>query len=86
MRFFFDFSSEKKIMLDYIGSEFKSAHSAVEFAQAKALLLKNSLTRDWVGWSIEVCSPEGAKLCSLPIDDTEMTFGKEPIEAVVACV
>jgi hypothetical protein len=69
MRFFFDFTSGEKVIFDYLGLEFKNTRGAIDFAQEKSQLLKNSLSRKWAGWSIEVCSPEGAKLCILPIDD-----------------
>jgi hypothetical protein len=72
MRFFFDYKSEQQSVLDYRGYDFKTSRSAIEFAEETLLLLKNSLNREWVGWSIEVCSAEGAKLCRLPIDAPEM--------------
>jgi Domain of unknown function (DUF6894) len=84
MRFFFDFTSEEKVIFDYLGLEFKSSHGAIDFAQEKLQLLKNSLTQEWVGWSIQVCSAEGAKLCTLPIDGAEMTIGEERMQAVLA--
>jgi|GEM_PF-1708484 hypothetical protein len=71
MRFFFDFASEDKVILDYLGYEFKSSQTAIEFAQENLLVLKNSLNRDWVGWSINVCNAEGRKLCSLPVEAAE---------------
>lgn len=76
MRFFFDFASKEKIIFDYLGLEFKSSHGAIDFAQEKLQLLKNSLTQEWVGWSIQVCSPEGRKLCILPIEGAEMTLSE----------
>jgi hypothetical protein len=76
MRFFFDFTSKEKVIFDYLGLEFKSSHGAIDFAQEKLQLLKNSLTQEWVGWSIQVCSPEGRKLCILPIDGAEMTLSE----------
>jgi hypothetical protein len=71
MRFFFDFTSRdgEKAIFDYLGLEFENSRGAINFAQEKSQLLKNSLSQEWAGWSIEVCSPEGAKLCVLPIDD-----------------
>lgn len=72
MRFFFDYTSNNKVLFDYRGGEFKNPRGALEFAEETLQLLKNSLTREWDGWSIEVCSPEGAKLFSLPIDAPEI--------------
>jgi hypothetical protein len=71
-RFFFDCTNEQQVIFDYVGHEFKSAAAAVEFAQEKLLLLRNSLAQDWVGWSINVSNPEGCKLHSLPIDSAGM--------------
>ena len=84
MRFFFDFTSKEKIIFDYLGLEFKSPHGAIDFAQEKLQLLKNSLTQEWVGWSIQVCSPEGRKLCILPIDGVEMTLSEGCAQSVSA--
>jgi hypothetical protein len=68
MRFFFDYKCENQAVLDYRGDEFKCSRGAIEFAEETLLLLKNSLNREWVGWSIEVYSVDGEKLCKLPID------------------
>ncbi len=67
MRFFFDYKSEEQAVLDYSGYEFTCSRGAINFAQETLALLKNSLNREWDGWSIEVCSIEGKKLCRLPI-------------------
>lgn len=69
MRFFFDITSDEKVIFDYLGLEFTNPRGAIDFAQEKSQFLKNTLSQEWAGWSIEVCSPEGAKLCILPIDD-----------------
>ena len=71
-RFFFDVTGRQKVIFDYVGSEFKSPDGAVEFAQEKLALLKNSLNREWAGWSIEVRNVTGQKFCSIPIDDSDM--------------
>jgi hypothetical protein len=86
MRFFFDFISDERVIFDYVGYEFKNPQGAVEFAQEKSQLLKNSITRDWAGWSIGVSSAEGQKLCSLPIDSEDMTFADPCEQAAIACV
>ena len=84
MRFFFDYTSENSVIFDYSGSEFKSPQSALEFAQETLSLLKNSLTQEWAGWSILVCNPQGAKLCSLPIDAPENLPLKEYDQGSIA--
>jgi hypothetical protein len=84
MRFFFDFTSEEKVIFDYLGLEFKSSNGAIDFAQEKLQLLKNSLTQEWVGWSIQVCSAEGRKLCTLPIDGAEMTLNEAHAQPALA--
>lgn len=69
MRFFFDFTNDEKVIFDYLGLEFANSRGAIDFAQEKTQLIKNSPSfEEWTGWSIQVCSPEGAKLCVLPID------------------
>ena len=77
MRFFFDFTSGEKVLFDYMGLEFKTSRGAIDFAQEKSQLLKNSLSQERAGWSIEVCSPEGAKLCKLPIDAATTAVAEE---------
>jgi hypothetical protein len=71
-RFFFDYTSDDGVIFDYTGSEFKGPQGALDFAQETLQLLKNSLTREWAGWSIRVCNPQGVRLCSLPIDGPEI--------------
>ena len=79
MRFFFDFINDEKVIFDYLGLEFTNSRGAIDFAQEKSQFLKSSVSQEWAGWSIEVCSPEGAKLCVLPIDDAvAVTAGQRP--------
>jgi hypothetical protein len=67
-RFFFDYTTKDQRLLDYRGHEFKSSTSAIDFAEAIAEDLKNSLSANWMGWSVEVRNAEGRKLQSVPID------------------
>jgi hypothetical protein len=67
MRYFFDYRATEKILYDYQGAEFHSSQSAIEFAEATAQHLRDSLAGEWSSWSIEVRSPEGKKFLSLPI-------------------
>ncbi len=66
-RFFFDYRTKDRSLYDYRGDEFERPESAIEFAQATAQVLTNSLSGDWVGWSIEVRSAEGKRFGSLTI-------------------
>jgi hypothetical protein len=86
MRFFFDYKSEKQAVLDYSGYDFKCSRAAIEFAHETLLLLKNSLNREWDGWSIEVCSIDGAKLCKLPIDAPQMRPLSEYEQGIIGSV
>lgn len=72
MQFFFDYVSKETVIFDYVGYEFRSSRGAIEFAQEKLALSKNCFTRDWTGWSIEVSDAYGTKLCSLPVDASEL--------------
>lgn len=67
MRFFFDYKRKGQSLYDYQGDEFLSSNDAFDFAEATAELLKNNLSGDWIGWSIEVRNADGAKFYSLPI-------------------
>ena len=73
-RFFFDLTTNDHSLYDYRGQAFSSSHSAVQFAQETASMLKHSLSSDWIDWSVEVRDAEGTKLFSLPV-------GAEPVDA-----
>jgi hypothetical protein len=68
MRFFFDLTSEEEVVFDYCGLEFNNQRGAIVFAQEQQQLLRNSIGREWLGWSLRVCTPEGKNLCILPLD------------------
>jgi hypothetical protein len=68
MRFFFDYRTNDQSLFDYRGDEFKNPQEAIEFAEAIAQDLKNSLAGDWIGWWIEVRNAEGTKLYSSEVD------------------
>jgi two-component system, chemotaxis family, chemotaxis protein CheY len=68
MRFFFDYTTKDQSLRDYHGEEFRSVEDAFEFAETTAQDLKNNLTRDWMGWSVEVRDAEGTKYFSLPVE------------------
>jgi CheY-like chemotaxis protein len=68
MRFFFDYTKKDHSLRDYQGEEFLSPKHAFDFAETTAQMLKNNLTRDWIGWSVEVCDAEGTKYFSLPVE------------------
>lgn len=67
IRFFFDYTSNDRSLYDYRGEDFLSPEAAIEFAQTTAQVLTNSLSGDWVGWSIEVRNADGKKFLSLPV-------------------
>jgi hypothetical protein len=70
MRLFFDYTAaECESLRDYQGNEFLSIREAIEFAEATAELLTQSLASDWSGWSIEVHNAWGDKLYSLAVTD-----------------
>jgi uncharacterized protein DUF6894 len=68
MRFFFDYRTNNRSLFDYRGDEFQSPQGAIEYAEAIVQHLKNSLSGDWVGWSVEVRNAEGTKFHSLLVD------------------
>lgn len=72
MRFFFDYVREDRSLFDYRGEEFHSSDSAINFAEAIVQDLKQSLSADWNGWSLEVRNVAGKKLLTLPIGDSEL--------------
>jgi hypothetical protein len=65
--FFFDLTTTDQSLYDYRGDAFSSSQSAVEFAQETVCMLKQSLSDDWNGWSLEVRNAEGKKFFSLPV-------------------
>ena len=68
MRLFFDFAAKDQSLRDYQGGDFRTHQSAIEYADAVAYHMKNSLLGDWIGWCIEVRNAEGIKLFSLPVE------------------
>lgn len=68
MRFFFDYRTRDRALYDYRGDYFQHPQAAIEFAAAMAEDLKNRLTENWIGWSVEVRNAEGMKLSSISID------------------
>ena len=77
MRFFFDFTRDEKVIFDYLGLEFANSRGAIDFAQEKLQFLSSSQSEEWAGWSIEVCSPEGATLCVLSINDAVLATAEQ---------
>lgn len=72
MRFFFDYTSENQVALDYRGEEFSGPDAATEFAEAIAQDMRVNISGDWIGWSVEVRNIVGKKIVSLAIDATEL--------------
>ncbi len=66
-RYFFDYTNNDRSLYDYRGEDFTSSQGAIEFAQAAAQLLKNSLSAEWAEWSIEVRNAEGKKFFTQPV-------------------
>ena len=79
MRYFFDYRAQGQSLLDYRGEVFSNFQSAIEFAEATAEFLTQSLANDWTGWSIEVRNASGDKLISLPVADRRPVCGLRPV-------
>jgi CheY-like chemotaxis protein len=67
MRFFFDYTSQDRSLLDYRGDEFLSPDDALDFAEATTQTMKSDLNGNWIGWSIEVRNADGIKYFTLPV-------------------
>ena len=67
MRFFFDYTSQDRSLLDYRGDEFLSPDDALDFAKSTTQTMKSDLNGDWVGWSVEVRNADGIKYFTLPV-------------------
>ena len=67
MRFFFDYTSQDRSLLDYRGDEFLSPDDALDFAEATTQTMKSDLNGDWIGWSVEVRNADGIKYFTLPV-------------------
>ncbi len=66
-RYFFDYTTKDQSLYDYQGNEFLNPQSAVEFAEATAQVLRQSLTGEWSNWSIEVRDAQGNRFLALPV-------------------
>jgi two-component system, chemotaxis family, chemotaxis protein CheY len=64
-RFFIDYTTKDQSLYDYQGEEFLNSADALDFAEATAQALKNSLNGDWIDWTVQVRNAEGVKLFSL---------------------
>lgn len=67
MRFFFDYTSQDRSLLDYRGDEFLSPDDALDFAESTTQTMKSDLNGDWIGWSVEVRNADGIKYFTLPV-------------------
>jgi hypothetical protein len=67
-RFFFDYATKDHSLYDYQGEEFLSSGDALDFAEATAQALKNSINGDWIDWTVQVRNAEGKNIFSLPVD------------------
>jgi two-component system, chemotaxis family, chemotaxis protein CheY len=67
MRFFFDYTSPDRSLLDYRGDEFPSPDDALDFAEATTQTMKSDLNGNWMGWSVEVRNADGIKYFTLPV-------------------
>jgi len=67
MRFFFDYRSADQSLYDYQGHEFSTSEAAIEFGEALADNLRQSLGNEWVGWRVEVLAPDVRNFCSFTV-------------------
>ena len=67
MRFFLDYKTKLQSLYDYQGNEFPGVEAAIDFAEATAQVLRNSLIGEWSCWPIEVRDIEGKKVFSSPV-------------------
>jgi two-component system, chemotaxis family, chemotaxis protein CheY len=79
MRFFFDYTSSDRSLLDYRGDEFQSPDDALDFAEATTQTMKSDLNGDWIGWSVEVRNADGFKYFTLPVVPVRMV----PADAIL---
>jgi hypothetical protein len=66
-RFFFDCIAQDRSLHDYQGTEFGNPEGAIEFAEAMAGVMRDSLVGEWRSWTIEVRTAEGKKLAALAV-------------------
>ncbi len=71
MRFFFDLNSEQHMVLDYSGEDFGHHGAAIDFAKAIADDMTHRVSRQWLGWSVEVLDEVGRQFISVPIRISE---------------
>jgi hypothetical protein len=71
-RYFFDLKTTEEAILDYLGQEFQSQISAMDYAEAIAYDLKHRLTNKWSGWTIDVHDASGRRFFSLAVDAPEL--------------
>jgi hypothetical protein len=67
-RYFFDLKAKDESVFDYSGEEFSSGQSAIEHAKIVGEYLTNSLSGEWIGWSLEVRNEHGKTVFSRSIE------------------
>jgi hypothetical protein len=72
MRFFFDYTSDGKTLLDYKGQEFRASEPAIDYGKAIADLLRHELNETWRGWTIAIRDVQGKTVSLLPISGREL--------------
>ncbi len=73
MRFFFDLKNEQQTVLDYSGEDFRHHKAAIDFAKAIADDMTHRVSRQWLGWSVDVLDEVGRQFVSVPIRTAEAT-------------
>jgi hypothetical protein len=71
-RYFFDLKTTEEALLDYLGQEFRSQQSAMDYAETIAYDLKHRLANNWSGWTIDVHDAAGRRFFSLAVDGREL--------------
>ena len=67
MRYFFDFVGHERSELDYTGRILPTPKEAYDAAELMALDLLVRREDETIGWAVKVCSAEGRKLFSIPV-------------------
>jgi Domain of unknown function (DUF6894) len=67
MRYFFDIVGHERSELDYTGRILPTPEEAYDAAELMALDLIVRREDETIGWAVNVSSPEGRKLFSIPV-------------------
>jgi hypothetical protein len=71
-RYFFDVVGRQRSEYDYHGRDLPTPENAYQLAELIALDLGIEHENQWIGWTVNVRTPEGRELFSIPVESSDL--------------